>query len=36
MEMVVTAAHNGVIGQLVVKEGDSLSGQDLICRVVKP
>ncbi|KAL5345233.1 pyruvate carboxylase [Pseudogymnoascus australis] len=35
MEMVVTAAHNGVIGQLVVKEGDSLSGQDLICRVVK-
>ncbi|ELR06254.1 pyruvate carboxylase [Pseudogymnoascus destructans] len=36
MEMVVTAAHNGVIAQLVVKEGDSLSGQDLICRVVKP
>lgn len=36
MEMVVSAPAAGVVGGLCVKEGDSVSGQDLICKIVKP
>ena len=35
MEMSVTAAHSGVVEGLVVKEGDSVGGGDLICRIAK-
>ena len=34
--MVISAPHNGVVSQLQVKEGDSVDGSDLICRIVKP
>ncbi|PGG97068.1 pyruvate carboxylase [Polytolypa hystricis UAMH7299] len=36
MEMVISAPHHGVVSGLLVKEGDSVDGQDLICRITKP
>lgn len=33
--MVISAPHNGVVSTLVVKEGDSVDGSDLVCRIVK-
>lgn len=35
MEMVISAPHNGVVSQLLVREGDSVDGSDLVCRIVK-
>jgi len=35
MEMVISAPHSGKVGELQVREGDSVDGQDLICRIVK-
>ncbi|KAI4086846.1 MAG: hypothetical protein LQ344_007247 [Seirophora lacunosa] len=35
MEMVISAPHSGKVGELKVKEGDSVDGQDLICKIVK-
>ncbi|KAL8999313.1 MAG: hypothetical protein Q9169_001858 [Polycauliona sp. 2 TL-2023] len=35
MEMVISAPHSGKIGDLKVKEGDSVDGQDLICKILK-
>ncbi|KAK5167268.1 hypothetical protein LTR04_000038 [Oleoguttula sp. CCFEE 6159] len=35
MEMVISAPHAGKIGELGVKEGDSVDGQDLVCKIVK-
>jgi pyruvate carboxylase len=34
-EMVISAPHNGKIGNLGVREGDSLEAQDLVCKIVK-
>jgi len=34
MEMVISAPHHGTIASLVVKEGDSVDGQDLICKII--
>ena len=33
--MVISAPHSGKVGELQVREGDSVDGQDLICRIVK-
>ncbi|KAK5137641.1 hypothetical protein LTR08_007936 [Meristemomyces frigidus] len=35
MEMVISAPHSGKIGNLGVKEGDSVDSQDLVCKIVK-
>ncbi|KAK0631674.1 pyruvate carboxylase [Immersiella caudata] len=35
MEMVISAPHNGVVSSLMVREGDSVDGSDLVCRIVK-
>ncbi|KAF2259170.1 pyruvate carboxylase [Lojkania enalia] len=35
MEMVISAPHSGKIGNLSVREGDSVDSQDLICKIVK-
>jgi len=35
MEMVISASHSGKVGNLSVKEGDSVDAQDLICKIVK-
>lgn len=35
MEMVISAPHNGKVDNLQVKEGDSVDGSDLVCRIVK-
>ncbi|THC96833.1 hypothetical protein EYZ11_003712 [Aspergillus tanneri] len=35
MEMVISAPHSGLVSGLLVKEGDSVDGQDLICKIVK-
>ncbi|KAJ5228536.1 hypothetical protein N7489_009244 [Penicillium chrysogenum] len=35
MEMVISAPHSGKVSGLQVKEGDSVDGQDLICRISK-
>jgi pyruvate carboxylase len=35
MEMVISAPHNGKVAGLQVKEGDSVDGSDLVCRIVK-
>ncbi|KAL8819635.1 MAG: hypothetical protein Q9223_001981 [Gallowayella weberi] len=35
MEMVISAPHSGKVGELKVKEGDSVDGQDLICKILK-
>jgi pyruvate carboxylase len=34
-EMVISAPHAGVVGQLAVREGDSVDGSDLVCRIIK-
>ena len=33
--MVISAPHSGKVGDLLVKEGDSVDGQDLVCKIVK-
>ncbi len=33
--MVISAPHSGKVSSLLVKEGDSVDGQDLICRIAK-
>jgi pyruvate carboxylase len=33
--MVISAPHAGVVSQLQVREGDSVAGSDLVCRIVK-
>ncbi|CAG8957773.1 hypothetical protein HYFRA_00000111 [Hymenoscyphus fraxineus] len=35
MEMVISAPHAGKVGHLQVKEGDSVGGADLICKIEK-
>ncbi|KAF2652557.1 pyruvate carboxylase [Lophiostoma macrostomum CBS 122681] len=35
MEMVISAPHSGKIGDLSVREGDSVDSQDLVCKIVK-
>ena len=35
MEMVVSAPHAGKVTQLSIKEGDSVAGSDLICKIEK-
>ena len=34
-EMVISAPHNGVVSGLQVREGDSVDGSDLVCRITK-
>lgn len=34
-EMVISAPHSGKVSGLQVKEGDSVDGQDLICKIAK-
>lgn len=34
-EMVISAPHSGKVTSLQVKEGDSVDGQDLICKIGK-
>ncbi|KAI9745432.1 MAG: pyruvate carboxylase [Claussenomyces sp. TS43310] len=36
MEMVISAPHAGAVSQMQVREGDSVDGSDLICKIVKP
>lgn len=31
----ISAPHSGKVGELRVKEGDSVDGQDLVCKIVK-
>ncbi|KAK8050055.1 pyruvate carboxylase [Apiospora phragmitis] len=35
MEMVISAPHNGKVSGLEVKEGDSVDGSDLVCKITK-
>lgn len=35
-EMVISAPHSGAVDDLQVKEGDSVDGSDLVCKIVKP
>lgn len=35
MEMVISAPHNGKVSGLQVKEGDSVDGADLVCKITK-
>ncbi|KAH7027536.1 pyruvate carboxylase [Microdochium trichocladiopsis] len=35
MEMVISAPHNGKVSGLQVKEGDSVDGSDLVCKIAK-
>ncbi|KAF3762662.1 pyruvate carboxylase [Cryphonectria parasitica EP155] len=35
MEMSITAPHNGKVSGLQVREGDSVDGTDLVCKIVK-
>ncbi|KAM4054943.1 carbamoyl-phosphate synthase L chain, ATP binding domain-containing protein [Hirsutella rhossiliensis] len=35
MEMVISAPHSGKVASLQVKEGDSVDGSDLVCRITK-
>ncbi|KAK3393485.1 pyruvate carboxylase [Podospora didyma] len=35
MEMVISAPHNGIVSSLMVREGDSVDGSDLVCRITK-
>ncbi|KIX06573.1 pyruvate carboxylase [Rhinocladiella mackenziei CBS 650.93] len=35
MEMVISAPHSGKVGHISVKEGDSVAGSDLVCRITK-
>lgn len=33
--MVISAPHSGKVANLLVKEGDSVDGQDLVCKINK-
>jgi pyruvate carboxylase len=33
--MVISAPHAGKVSELGVKEGDSVDGSDLVCKIVK-
>jgi pyruvate carboxylase len=33
--MIISAPHSGKVAELQAKEGDSVAGGDLICRIVK-
>jgi pyruvate carboxylase len=33
--MVISAPHSGKASGLMVKEGDSVDSQDLVCKIVK-
>jgi pyruvate carboxylase len=33
--MVISAPHSGKVDDLKIKEGDSVDGSDLVCRIVK-
>jgi pyruvate carboxylase len=33
--MVISAPHNGKVNALQVKEGDSVDGSDLVCKITK-
>ncbi|KAK9311180.1 Biotin/lipoyl attachment, partial [Lipomyces starkeyi] len=35
MEMVISAQASGVVSEVVVREGDSVDGSDLICKIGK-
>ncbi|RYP65304.1 hypothetical protein DL771_008373 [Monosporascus sp. 5C6A] len=35
MEMVISAPHNGKVSGLQVKEGDSVDGSDLVCKITR-
>ncbi|KAF5878002.1 putative pyruvate carboxylase protein [Botrytis fragariae] len=35
MEMVISAPHAGKVSSMQIKEGDSVGGSDLICKIVK-
>ncbi|KAI0013526.1 pyruvate carboxylase [Xylariaceae sp. FL0662B] len=35
MEMVISAPHNGKVSSLQVREGDSVDGSDLVCKITK-
>lgn len=35
MEMVISAPHSGKVSDLKVKEGDSVAGSDLVCKITK-
>ncbi|KAI5294077.1 pyruvate carboxylase, partial [Ascosphaera acerosa] len=35
MEMIISAPHHGIVSNFQVKEGDSVDGQDLICKINK-
>ncbi|ROV97205.1 hypothetical protein VSDG_04791 [Cytospora chrysosperma] len=35
MEMVISAPHNGKVASLQVRDGDSVDGTDLVCKIVK-
>ena len=35
MEMVISAPHSGKVSELLVKEGDSVAGSDLVCKIAK-
>lgn len=35
MEMVISAPHSGKVSGMLVREGDSVDGQDLICKISK-
>lgn len=33
--MVISAPHNGKVSSLQVREGDSVDGTDLVCKILK-
>lgn len=33
--MVISAPHNGIVSNLSVREGDSVDGSDLVCKIHK-
>lgn len=33
--MVISAPHNGKVSSLMVREGDSVDGSDLVCKITK-
>jgi len=35
MEMVISAPHSGKVGEILVKEGDSVAASDLVCKIAK-
>ncbi|ETN38335.1 pyruvate carboxylase [Cyphellophora europaea CBS 101466] len=35
MEMVISAPHSGKVSNLSIKEGDSVAGSDLVCKIAK-